>query len=145
MNKSNAFQDIDLHRLRDWVSTVSAHLVPVYRPAFFEQMGFPPSLVQQYVENFVPSRANNYADMEPVEGVSGGLFLRTVARVIGADATEGDHKLSMSNRIEAWQRACIKRLDEIFEKGHLSADKATRKIPVTHAKPRRSKRPLSRT
>jgi len=105
---------LDLKGLQNWVPTVNAHLVPVYKPEFFIKMGFPETLVRPYIEKFVPIRAKDGTDVQPVEGVSGGLFLHAIAKLIGADTSEGDRKLSLSNSIEEWRKACIKRIDEIL-------------------------------
>ena len=119
MEQKSTLNQIDLQRLRDWLPTVSAHLVPVYKPEFFVEMGFPLFLVQQYVEKFRPVCAKGSTE---IEGVSGGVFLQGVAEVLGADTSEADRLLSLSNRIEVWRNACIKRVDEILGQDQGTSD-----------------------
>jgi hypothetical protein len=103
---------VDLEDLRKWVSVVNPYFLAVRRPEVFEKMGFPSDIVRKCVRKH-RNLCLNDGTICDAYGVSDGEILVILAEGIGADTSQGKRYLCTSNKVRAWQDACLARLDEI--------------------------------
>lgn len=118
MQENTIVVEVDVDKLRDWVTIVNPGFVAIRPPEFFEKMGFPPTFVRRHMEDLVSVCGHGSPGHKIVRGISDATFLRSVAAGMGADTSEGDAKLCWTNRIIAWQEACLHKLDEIEHRDH---------------------------
>lgn len=112
MKDDKVVMELDVPKVRKWVSIVSPYFPAIRPPEVFEELGFPSVIVRKCVKLYRHIRLNN-GDFGDARGVSDLVILSILAEAIEADCSQGNSKLCMSNRIEAWRDACIARLDEI--------------------------------
>jgi hypothetical protein len=102
---------IELEKVREWVETVNPSWMSIFLPEFFEEMGFPKKLVRKCIQKHCNLWLNN-GKTGDAYGVSDICILAALAEGLCV-YSEGDKFLCISNRVKAWQDACIVKLDEI--------------------------------
>lgn len=112
---------IDADRFRKWIDIVNPYLIAIRPPEVFEEMGFPSTFVRRHVQTLLSVGGHGSPGSKMVRGISDAVFLRSVARAIGADTSEGDRWMSLSNKIPGWQKACAARFDEIIREHESSS------------------------
>jgi hypothetical protein len=129
MTHQQIINKLNLKQVRRWASIVNGCLVAIRPPEVFERMGFSCEFVRLHVQDLLSVQGHRSPGNKIVRGISDASFLRAVAELIGADTSEGDHKLCATNRIVAWKDACPAKLDEMMgEKPPASSSERRQKV-----------------